>query len=331
MSSTPATDSSPDLASNRVPESAVIVPVYRNAEHIPALLERLSQLHKDVPGGIEAVLVVDGSPDDCYRQLADGLSGAPFPSQLLALSRNFGSFAAIRAGLEVARGRFFAVMAADLQEPADLVVEMLDVLRSDEADVVIGSRASRRDPLFSRLAASAFWGLSRRLVEPGIPRGGVDVFGCNRAFREQLLSLNETHSSLIGQLFWLGFRRREIAYDRAPRLSGTSGWSFKAKRQYFFDSLFAFTDLPIRAFIMLGLLGLISSVVLGFGVLAARLSGLIEVPGYTATVVTIVFFSGLNLFGLGVIGSYVWRVYENTKQRPLAVVMRRQGFDGVSS
>ncbi len=314
-----------------MPDCAVVVPVYRNAEHIPALLERLGRLHEDVPGGIEAVLVVDGSPDDCYQQLTDGLSGAPFPSQLLALSRNFGSFAAIRTGLQVARGRFFAVMAADLQEPADLVVEMLDLLQRDKADVVIGTRASRRDPLFSRLAAGAFWGLSRRLVEPAIPRGGVDVFGCNRAFRKQLLDLNETHSSLIGQLFWLGFRRREIAYDRAPRLSGASGWSFKAKRKYFLDSLFAFTDLPIRAFILLGLVGLISSVLLGFGVLAARLSGLIEVPGYTATVVTIVFFSGLNLFGLGVIGSYVWRVYENTKQRPLAVVMRQQQFKGASS
>lgn len=337
MSSTPATDSSPDSAldcsvpDRAVPDCTVVVPVYRNAEHIPALLDRLNQLHRDVPGGIEAVLVVDGSPDDCFQQLTSGLKDAAFPSQLLALSRNFGSFAAIRAGLQAARGRFFAVMAADLQEPADLVVEMLQVLQDDEADVVIGARASRRDPLLSRLASGTFWGLSRRLVEPGIPRGGVDVFGCNRAFREQLLQLHETHSSLIGQLFWLGFRRREIAYDRAPRLSGTSGWSFKAKRKYFLDSLFAFTDLPIRAFILLGLLGLIASVLLGIGVLAARLSGIIEVPGYTATVVTIVFFSGLNLFGLGVIGSYVWRVYENTKQRPLAVVMRHQEFKGASS
>lgn len=323
MSSTPATDSGTDCT--------VIVPVYRNAAHIPALLERLSSLHEAVPGGIEAVLVVDGSPDDSHAQLKTALPGQPFGSQLLCLSRNFGSFAAIRAGLETAGGRFFAVMAADLQEPAELVMDMLGALREDRADVVVGTRASRRDPLASRLAARLFWGLNRRLVEGNIPSGGVDVFGCNQAFREQLLQFSETHSSLIGQLFWLGFRRLEIPYDRQPSLAETSGWSLGARFKYFFDSLFAFTDVPIRVFILLGLLGLLLSLALLAVIVTARLTGAIDVPGYAATATIIVFFSGLNLFGLGVIGSYVWRAYENTKQRPLAVVMEQRHFTGDSS
>ncbi len=320
MSSTPATDS--------MPECTIIVPVFRNAGQIPALLERLAGLHKTVPGGIEAVLVVDGSPDDSHTQLQAALPDQPFPSQLLSLSRNFGSFAAIRVGLQAAEGRYFAVMAADLQEPAELVIDMLAALRADRADVVVGTRASRRDPLPSRLAARLFWSLNRRLVEGDIPSGGVDVFGCNRAFREQLLQFSETHSSLIGQLFWLGFRRLEIPYDRQASLADNSGWSLGAKFKYFLDSLFAFTDVPIRAFILLGLLGLLISLMLLVVIVIARLSGAIEVPGYAATVTIIVFFSGLNLFGLGVIGSYVWRAYENTKQRPLAVVMEQQRFDG---
>ena len=320
MSSTPATDSMPDCT--------VIVPVFRNAGQIPALLERLAGLHKTVPGGIEAVLVVDGSPDDSHTQLQAALPDQSFPSQLLSLSRNFGSFAAIRVGLQAAEGRYFAVMAADLQEPAELVIDMLAALRADRADVVVGTRASRRDPWTSRLAARLFWSLNRRLVEGDIPSGGVDVFGCNRAFREQLLQFSETHSSLIGQLFWLGFRRLEIPYDRQASLADNSGWSLGAKFKYFLDSLFAFTDVPIRAFILLGLLGLLISLMLLVVIVIARLSGAIDVPGYTATVTIIVFFSGLNLFGLGVIGSYVWRAYENTKQRPLAVVMEQQRFDG---
>jgi polyisoprenyl-phosphate glycosyltransferase len=320
MSSMPATDS--------VPDCAVIVPVFRNADHVPALLERLREIHQRIEGGIEAVIVVDGSPDDSHQQLAAGLPGMPFPARLLALSRNFGSFAAIRAGLGASESRYFAVMAADLQEPAELVIDMLNSLKANEADVVVGIRRSRRDPLISRVVSHLFWGLNRRLVEGGIPSGGVDVFGCTQAFRDQLLQFSETHTSLIGQLFWLGFRRKEIAYDRAPRLSGSSGWSFAAKRKYFLDSLFAFTDVPIRAFILLGLLGLVISALLALGVVIARFSGLIDVPGYAATVVVIVFFSGLNLFGLGVIGSYVWRAYENTKQRPLSVIMNRQQFKG---
>lgn len=322
MSSTPATDSGTDCT--------VIVPVFRNADHIPALLERLSSLHEAVAGGIEAVLVVDGSPDDSHAQLEAALPGQPFDSQLLCLSRNFGSFAAIRAGLATARGRFFAVMAADLQEPAELVIEMFRALGEDRADVVVGTRASRRDPLASRLAARLFWSLNRRLIEGNMPSGGVDVFGCNRVFREQLLQFSETRSSLIGQLFWLGFRRLEIPYDRQPSLAETSGWSLSAKFSYFLDSLFAFTDVPIRAFILLGLLGLATSLGLLAVIVTARLTGAIDVPGYAATATIIVFFSGLNLFGLGVIGSYVWRAYENTKQRPLAVVMEKRRFRGGS-
>lgn len=320
MSSTPATDSQPDCT--------VIVPVFRNAGQIPALLERLAGLHDAIDGGIEAVLVVDGSPDDCHAQLKAALPTQAFQSQLLSLSRNFGSFAAIRAGLQAAGGRYFAVMAADLQEPPELVIDMLGALRADRADVVVGTRASRRDPLLSRLSARLFWSLNRRLVEGDIPSGGVDVFGCNRAFRQQLLQFSETHSSLIGQLFWLGFRRLEIPYDRQASLADNSGWSLGAKIKYFFDSLFAFTDVPIRAFILLGLLGLMISLVLLLVIVVARLTGIIDVPGYAATVTIIVFFSGLNLFGLGVIGSYVWRAYENTKQRPLAVVMDQQSFEG---
>jgi polyisoprenyl-phosphate glycosyltransferase len=319
----PATDSSPDCT--------VIVPVYRNAEHIEALIERLELINQSIAGGIGAVLVVDGSPDDCHEQLLSLLPAATFRSQLICLSRNFGSFAAIRAGLEAADGECFAVMAADLQEPAELIIEMLETISADRADIVVGTRASRQDPWLDRLFASLFWRINRRMIEPGMPVGGVDVFGCNRAFREHLLKFTEANSSLIGQLFWLGFRRHEIAYHRVPRLSGKSGWSLAAKRKYFLDSLYAFTDLPIRAFLGLGLLGLMTSIVLALAVVVARLGGLIEVPGYAATVITIVFFAGLNLVGLGVIGSYVWRVYENTKQRPLAVVMKHHSFKGKST
>ncbi len=310
------------------PESSVIVPVYGNADHIAALVERLEHLHAAIPGGIEAVIVVDASPDDSLERLSERLPDARFPSRLLTLARNFGSFAAIRAGLEAASGRYFAVMAADLQEPASLIETMLETLREDRADVVVGTRNSRRDPWTSRLSSRIFWGLNRRLIEPAIPSGGVDVFGCNRAFRERLLAFTEAHSSLIGQIFWLGFRRVEVPYDRAERLSGRSGWSWRARLKYLSDSLFAFSDIPIRLFTLIGLFGLIVSIVLAIAVVGARLSGAIEVPGYAATVVTIVFFSGLNLFGLGVIGSYVWRTFENTKQRPLAVVMHSRDYSG---
>lgn len=320
MSSPPATPSPA--------ECTIVVPVYRNEDNVPALLQRLADLHARVPGGIRALLVVDGSPDRSFERLRDGLAGAPYVARLLLLSRNFGSFAAIRAGLQEVQTPHMAVMSADLQEPAELFETCFDRLRSGQVDLLLASRSGRADPLFDRLASGLFWGAYRRLVQPELPPGGVDVFACNAAFRDRLVAFAESNSSLVGQLLWLGFRREEIPYVRQAREIGKSAWTFRRKLKYLADSVFSFSDLPIRLFLLVGGLGLAASALFALAVLAARLSGLIAVPGYTATVLAVLFFSGLNLFGLGVIGAYVWRAYENTKARPLAVVMQRDDFPG---
>jgi glycosyltransferase involved in cell wall biosynthesis len=309
-------------------QTSIVVPVYRNAENIPGLLVRLAQLHQAIPGGIEAVCVIDGSPDASGTLLETGLAQAAYPSQLIWLSRNFGSFAAIREGLRSAKGQWCAVMAADLQEPASFIEESIAALRTGEVDVVIGTRAVRNDPLGSRLAAGLFWSAYRRFIQPDIPKGGVDVFACNGEFRDHLVAFAETHSSLVGQLMWLGFRRLTLPYERLAREHGSSAWGFRRKVRYLLDSVFSFSDWPIRMFVLTGAAGLIAALALGITILLARVTDVIAVPGYAATMVAILFFAGINLLGLGVIGSYVWRTYENTKARPLAVVMRARGFKG---
>jgi glycosyltransferase involved in cell wall biosynthesis len=300
---------------------SVVVPVYGNEGSIGELVEAIKRLDAQHRGALEAVFVVDGSPDRSYERLAAALPTSGFASQLLLLSRNFGSFAAIRAGLRAARGEHFAVMAADLQEPESLVVDFFRALDAGDCDVVLGVRKARSDPFASRLASSLFWGVYRRFVQREVPPGGIDVFACNRAFRDQLLALDETHTSLVGQVIWLGFRRREIGYARLPRRHGRSAWTWTRKARYLADSLFSFSDLPIRALTWAGAAGLVLSVLLATIVLVARLSGRIDVPGYAATVLVIVFFASLNSFGLGIIGGYTWRAYENVKRRPNAIVM----------
>lgn len=304
----------------------LVIPVYRNEESLPDLLGAVEGLWRDLEGALEAVFVVDGSPDRCYEILRRELPLRAFQSQLVLLSRNFGSFAAIRVGLAQGRGQRFAVMAADLQEPPELVLEMDRALRQDLADVVVGVREGRHDPLLSRLPAQIFWGLYRRYVVKDMPPGGVDVFGCNKAFRDTLLQLEESHSSLIAQIFWLGFRRHVISYVRQPRAHGASAWTLRKKLNYLFDSVFSFTDLPIRVLIRTGALGASGAALFGLVVVAARFAGAITVPGYAMTAILIVFFSALNLLSLGIVGSYAWRTYENTKGRPLAVTLRTDAF-----
>ena len=308
------------------PDCSVIVPVYRNEADIDDLLARLADLNAAVRGGIEAVCVVDGSPDACHARLALALPAMAFPSRLLLLSRNFGSFAAVREGLRAARGRWLAVMSADLQEDATVVPAFLDALRAGEADVVLGVRESRADPWAERVAAGVFWGLYRAFIRRDLPPGGVDVFGCNAAFRDQLVRLGESYSSLVGQILWLGFRRKLVRYRRVARRRGRSAWTLRRKVDYLLDSVYSFSDLPVRVFVALGATGIAASIALTAAVLTAKATGAIPVPGYAATVLTIVFFGSLNLLGLGIIGSYVWRAYENTKARPLAVVMREETY-----
>jgi glycosyltransferase involved in cell wall biosynthesis len=304
----------------------LVIPVYRNESNLPDLMLAVSALNVQLCNELEVVFVVDGSPDRCYEILREKLPLQPFRSKLVLLSRNFGSFMAIRTGLQNGSGDRFAVMAADLQEPPELVLEMNRVLLRQDIDVVVGVREGRQDPWATRTASKIFWGLYRRYVIPEIPPGGVDMFACNKAFRDTLLTLDERHSSLIAQIFWLGYRREVVTYTRQERVHGKSAWTLRKKINYLMDSVFSFTDLPIRLLTRVGAFGSAFAALFGIFTLIAKLHGMIEVPGYAMIMLTITFLGCLNLLGLGIVGSYAWRTYENTKNRPLAIPMRIEDF-----
>jgi hypothetical protein len=218
-------------------------------------------------------------------------------------------------------------MAADLQEPESLILEFFRSLEHEPIDIALGVRTARSDPLTTRLGSGMFWNLYRWFVQSQVPPGGVDVFACNAAVRDELMRLEEANSSLVGQVIWLGFRRKLIPYVRLPRRHGRSAWTFSRKLRYLVDSVYAFSDLPIRVLTWAGAMGLIVSVLLTIAVLLAKVSGDIPIPGYAATVLTIIFFAALNSFGLGIIGGYTWRAFENTKRRPQAIVLANKTFN----
>jgi glycosyltransferase involved in cell wall biosynthesis len=305
---------------------SLVIPVYKNEGSIPALLEALTEVKRQMKAPFEVVFVIDGSPDRCQQLLAASLPGMEFDSQLIALSRNFGSFQAITAGLSQARGEYLGVIAADLQEPPELVLDFRKLLITGEYDVVVGTRAKREDPLLKRIFSAIFWRAYRFIVQKEVPPGGVDVFACTRDFAAQLLALRERNTTLVGLIFWLGFRRGEVSYSRRAREHGTSAWSFRRRFRYLLDSAFAFSDLPVRMMSLIGVIGIALSMMLGIFILTAKLAGWIEVPGYTATALLIMFFGGLNSLGIGLLGEYVWRTFENTKGRPGFVIARQRRY-----
>ena len=305
---------------------AVIVPVYRNRDSIPELVSRLEGVSTSLAGDFEAIFVVDGSPDDSADLLKGRLRESTLPARVIELSRNFGSFSAIQVGLGLTTADVCAVMAADLQEPPEMVAEFFSLLDSGDFDVVVGRRAARKDPLLTSLASSAFWWLYRRWINPQIPQGGVDVFACTREVAHRLAAFPEANTSLIGLLFWVGYRRGSVEYVRQPRHSGKSGWTLRKKLRYLTDSIYAFTDLPVIFLQALGLFGFLASVAIGLFVLVAWLLGFIPEPGYTPLMLVLTGSTSLILLALGVVASYVWRAYENSKGRPLALIARTEEF-----
>ena len=272
----------------------------------PAAARRARGVRRTVRGhDLEVVFVVDGSPDGSLRILQERLpSWRVRDAARRAQSRNFGSFAAIAAGLQQGRGDYFAVISADLQEPPELVrrVPPPDGRRRGRRRVRSPHRP-RRSARVARAVARCFWRLYRRFVVPDMPKGGVDMFGCTRQVRDHVVAMREVNTNLIALLFWLGFRRAFVPYERRARLEGRSAWTFGRKLRYALDSVFNFTDLPIRA--------LLAARHRRHGVRDRRraspcssgwYTGRVPVLGYTPLMLVITFFGGLTALGLGIIG-----------------------------
>jgi len=299
---------------------SLVIPVYNNFESLEVLLKQVESLNISLNNNLEVIFVVDGSPDNSEKYLYDNLPSKNIKSQLIILARNFGSFSAITAGMKMARGKFFAVMAADLQDPPELILSFFNKLLTTKTDIILGVRSSRDDHLLSKLLSNLYWRLYRKFIQPDIPKGGVDLFGFNSNFRNYLLQMDEIRTSLIGLIFWMGFKRTFIKYKRLKRPFGKSSWSFEKKAKYLMDSIYSFSDLPIKLVQIVGFIGIIFSLFAGSIVLTARIFGQINVPGYSATILTIIFFSSLNIFALSIISGYIYRCYENTKSRPNYII-----------
>ncbi|HLH05169.1 MAG TPA: glycosyltransferase family 2 protein [Bryobacteraceae bacterium] len=306
---------------------SIVIPIYKNEENLPRLLAELQTFAASFTDELEVVFVVDGSPDGSLDFLRERLPAFPVPTQLIELSRNFGAFSAIGAGLRYGRGDVLGVLAADLQEPLELMTEFHRVLRSGEADVAFGYRVSRADPWWSQMASEWFWRLYRSFVLKGMPKGGIDVFACTRQVRDELVKLPEVQTNLIALLFWLGFRRTFVPYERRARREGRSAWTVRKKLRYAVDSIFNFTDLPIRGLLLIGATACVLAMAAAVVVLVAWLEGKIPVLGYTPLMLVIAFFGGAFALSLGVVGQYIWLSLQNARRRPGFVVRSEQAWN----
>jgi polyisoprenyl-phosphate glycosyltransferase len=298
---------------------SVVVPVYFNAETLPALLGKLRVVAAELAGlDWEFVFVDDGSGDRSFAILRAEADADP-RVRALRLSRNFGSNAAILAGLTHARGDCCVVIAADLQDPPELIPKLVRNWR-DGAEVVLAARRGRDDPFPSRQFAALFNRLFRALVFPDFPPDGFDFLLMSGRVARLLVEMGERNSYIFGQVMWVGFERRVVYYDRAARAAGRSRWTMTRKIKYFIDAFTAFSYVPVRAASTLGIVLAVVGFLYAVFVAAMRLLGLIDEPGFAAVMVAVLILSGAQLVVTGLIGEYLWRVLEETRRRPAFIV-----------
>jgi glycosyltransferase involved in cell wall biosynthesis len=301
---------------------SIVVPVYKNEDSIENLLNRINEVATAVTGMVEAVFVVDGSPDRSLEALRSSLPHDGFDAKVLLLSRNFGAFSAIRAGLREARGEATVVMAADLQEPTSLILDMLDIVQRDEADVAVGVRQSRKDGVVSRTLSAVFWKVFNRVSSLELPRGGVDIFALSRSARETLNSFEESSTSLIGLIYWMGFRRQEVPYHRVERQVGKSSWSLQKRINYAKDSITAFSEFPLSVFLWSGVVGAVVSLIFALIGAFQYIFTSDHQSQREITVIGLLFVASYLMAGLGIIGTYLWRLAENVRNRPDSITWK---------
>jgi len=300
---------------------SIVVPVYHNAASLPELLARLQEVAgKNPADAFEFVFVDDGSRDDSYAVLRD-LAVREKRLVVVKLSRNFGSNAALLAGLEESRGDAVGAVSADLQDPPELLHEMISRWRAGKR-VVLAARASREDPFPASLLSNLFYALFRRFAIPAMPRGGFDFFLVDRRVRDLVVAARERNTYLMGLLLWVGFEPDVLTYHRRERESrfGRSMWSLKKKLNYFIDSFVAFSYVPVRAASLLGITVSVLGLLYAVFVVGAWLVRGIPVAGWTSLMVALLVVSGAQLLMIGVLGEYLWRNLDETRARPPFIV-----------
>ena len=304
---------------------AVVVPVYHNAPSLPTLHRRLTALEDAANVQVEIIYVDDRSGDDSYAVLQSIVESDP-RARVIRLARNFGSFIAIRAGLDqVADADCVAVISADLQDPPEHLTAMLDAWRRGN-QVVLATRRSRADGWCTRLTSAVGHLALRRVAFADLPAGGFDFFLVDRQVAALLCRLPEQNTSLIGLVLWLGFRRAVLPYDRKRRPFGRSQWRMAAKLRYFVDSLVAFSGLPLRMASLLGILVLLLTVPAGIW-LACQSTILSQpVTPWTVLMTIVGFLGGAQLLSVGILGEYLWRNLQESRQRPLYIIDHSDQF-----
>ncbi len=308
------------------PDLSIVVPVFNEAANIDAFFARLDPALAALGLSCEIVCVDDGSVDNSWERLRQRSTADP-RLRLVRLSRNFGKDIALAAGLRHARGRAVIPMDADLQHPPELIATFVAKWR-DGYDMVYGLRQTRTtDSWLRRQLSNAFYRVFEGLTDTKMPRGAGDFRLIDRRVVDTLNGMPERARFMKGLFAWVGFRQIGVPFEAGERHAGTSAWSFRRLLGFAIDGIASFSRVPLVVAAYIGVALAVPSLLLGLFFIARTLIWGIDVPGYASVFVAVLLLGGIQLLTLGLFGSYLGRVFDEVKGRPLFIVSDRAGFD----
>lgn len=300
---------------------SIIIPCYFNEENIPLTYARLCGMEASLPQGtlVDYVWIDDGSGDQTHAVLKALHTREPERHTVLRLAGNVGSYNAILSGMAHATGDCCTVIAADLQDPPELIPKMYSYWQQG-FKLVMANRERRREGWLKRTAAQAFHALIRRLALKNIPPGGFDFVLFDQKLNREVVAMGEKNTNTLFLLPWLGYPYVSIPYVREARTIGKSRWTLSKKVKLFIDSFIAFSYFPIRLISACGLLLGGAAFLYGLYVIYARITGQIAVEGWTALMLVVLFVAAFQMVALGILGEYLWRTLDAVRRRPPYVV-----------
>jgi dolichol-phosphate mannosyltransferase len=299
---------------------SVVVPVYYNEGSLPHLFRELSDVEQkllDRGVALELIFVDDGSGDGSFAELLKIKEARP-ATRVIKLARNFGAVHASKTGARFVTGDAYVVLAADLQDPPTLILEMADRWLAG-SKFVMCVRKKRADPPLTKLFARTYYRLLRFVVVPTYPDGGYDLALMDKAMLPHMQNSGKNINPNVFA-FWLGFKPDVIPYERRERVHGKSRWTFKKKLKFFLDTMLGFSIVPLRLISLTGLCVSAASLAFVVFVVVNGLLGRYDVPGFATITSILSFLLGLVICMLGVIGEYLWRIFDEVNGRPEAVI-----------
>lgn len=298
---------------------SIVVPVYYNEDNLHPLYDDIKKKIIDVINyQYEIVFVNDGSKDRSLEVLKE-LSAKDNNIKVISLSRNFGSHAAILCGLSHSTGDCAVVKAADIQEPTELILDMVDSWKKGN-NVVLAVRADRKEKFSQKLFANFYYSIVRKFALPSMPKNGFDVYLLDKKVVKTLTQFNEKNSALTGQILWSGYTTSLVPYVRQAREIGKSRWTLKKKIRLVMDTLFSFSTVPISAITAVGTVSCLGAVIWAAFILFAKISGKIPVQGYTTLLMFNLLSFGVIMLTLGILGEYLWRTFDASRNRPPFII-----------